>query len=186
MPTALTFTVPIPRADDTLPPSLSQTRVWRNSGRVDLLPLTGVQLNVEAVSTRDLRDYGDSTTMGRLLRQQRETFLGMDIGVETQRSLTSGLSLTPRVASWIRPRLSAISGFNFSRDPNARQPIRTDNDSSGEFRVPAAYNNTRRLDLARAARHRQARQRDLRTWASKLARESGGRCRLRPPARVEL
>ncbi|MBW8839999.1 MAG: hypothetical protein JF602_09135, partial [Gemmatimonadetes bacterium] len=85
--------------------------------------------------------------MGRLLRQQREIILGMDVGVETQRSLTSGLNLTPRVASWIRPRLSAISGFNFSRDPNARQPIRTDNDSAGEFRVPAAFNNTRRLDL---------------------------------------
>ncbi len=142
-----TFTVPIPRGDDTLPPSLSKTRLWRNSARVDLLPLTGLQFNVEAASTRDLRDYGDSTTMGRLLRQERETFLGMDVGVETQRSLTSGLSLTPRIAAWIRPRLSAISGFNFSRDPNARQPIRTTGDSAGEFRVPAAFSNTRRVDL---------------------------------------
>ena len=142
-----TFTVPIPRSDDTLPPSLSKTQLWRNTGRVDLLPLTGLQLSVEASSTRDLRDYGDSSTMGRLLGQERETFLGMDVGVETQRSLTSALNLTPRVAAWIRPRFSAISGFTFFRDPNARQPIRTEGDSAGEFRVPAAFNNTRRFDM---------------------------------------
>jgi motility/secretion related protein SprA len=142
-----TFTVPIPRIDDTLPPSLSQSRLWRNSGRIDLLPLTGVQLSVEAASLRDLRDYGDSTTMGRLLSTQRETFLGLDVGVETQRSLTSALNLTPRVATWIRPRLSAISGFNFNRDPNARQPVRTEGDSAGEFRVPAAFTNQQRVDL---------------------------------------
>ena len=142
-----TFTVPIPRSDDTLPPSLSKSRAWRNSGRLDLLPLTGFQLSLEAASTRDLRDYGDSTTIGRLLEQERETFLGMDVGVETQRSLTSAVSLTPRVGVWIRPRFSAVSGFNFTRDPNARQPIRTEGDSAGEFRVPAAFNNTRRFDL---------------------------------------
>ncbi|HWC73754.1 MAG TPA: hypothetical protein VG454_07435, partial [Gemmatimonadales bacterium] len=142
-----TFTVPIPRIDDTLPPSLSKTRLWRNSGRVDLLPLTGLQLSVEAVSTRDLRDYGDSTTMGRLLREERETFLGKDVGVETQRSLTSSFNLTPRVLGWLRPRFAALSGFTFTRDPNARQPVRTNGDSAGEFRVPAAFNNTRRVDL---------------------------------------
>ncbi|MGH8621965.1 MAG: hypothetical protein ACRET3_07500, partial [Burkholderiales bacterium] len=142
-----TFTVPIPRSDDTLPPSLSNTRFWRNSGRLDLLPLTGFQLSVEAASTRDLRDYGDSTTMGRLLGQERETFLGMDVGVETQRSLTSSLNLTPRIGAWIRPRFTAVSGFTFSRDANARQPIRTEGDSAGEFRVPAAFTNSRRFDL---------------------------------------
>jgi hypothetical protein len=142
-----TFTVPIPRSDDTLPPSLSKTRAWRNSGRLDLLPLTGFLLSLEAASTRDLRDYGDSTTMGRLLQQERSTLLGVDVGVETQRSLTSAVSLTPRIGVWIRPRFSAISGFNFTRDVNARQPIRTEGDSAGEFRVPAAFNNTRRFDL---------------------------------------
>jgi hypothetical protein len=142
-----TFTVPIPRSDDTLPPSISTTRVWRNTGRVDLRPLTGLQMSLEAASVRDLRDYGDSTTMGRLLQQERATFLGMDVGVETQRSLVSSLNLTPRVSAWLRPRFLAVSGFNFNRDPNARQPIRAENDSAGEFRVPAAFTNSQRVDV---------------------------------------
>ena len=170
-----TFTVPIPRIDDTLPPSLSKTRLWRNTGRVDLLPMAGFQLSVEAASTRDLREYGDSTTMGRLLQQERETFLGKDVGVETQRSLTSSFSLTPRIGAWLRPRFSAISGFNFTRDPNARQPVRTKGDSAGEFRVPAAYNNTRRfdlgaqLDVGRLARATFGDSSGLATWLTRIS-----------------
>ncbi|PYP19584.1 MAG: cell surface protein SprA [Gemmatimonadetes bacterium] len=170
-----TFTVPIPRIDDTLPPSLSKTRLWRNVGRVDLVPLGGFQLSVEAASTRDLREYGDSTTMGRLLQQERETFLGKDVGVETQRSLTSSFNLTPRIGAWLRPRFSAISGFNFTRDPNARQPVRTKGDSAGEFRVPAAYNNTRRfdlgaqLDVGRLARATLGDSSGLATWLTRIS-----------------
>jgi len=63
----------------------SQTRLWQNSGGVSLAPLTGVQLGVDATSTRDLRDYGDSTTIGRLLRQQRSSLFGSNVGIETQR-----------------------------------------------------------------------------------------------------
>jgi hypothetical protein len=141
-----TFTVPIARVDDTLPPSLSQTRLWRNSGRVDLLPVGGMQVSVEAASTRDLRDYGDSTTIARLMRQGRGSLLGQDIGTETQRSLTTFFTVTPRVAAWIRPRASLTSGFTLTRDANAREPVRADGDSAGAFQVPVAFSNNRRFD----------------------------------------
>ncbi|MFN2569997.1 MAG: cell surface protein SprA [Gemmatimonadales bacterium] len=141
-----TFTVPVPRIDDTLPPSLSKSRLWRNSSRVDLLPLSGLQMSAELASTRDLRDYGDSTTISRLASQQRASLLGLDVGMETQRSLTTFFNVTPRVAAWIRPRASLTSGFTFTRDPNARQPVRANGDSAGIFQVPAAFSNSRRLD----------------------------------------
>ena len=142
-----TFLVPIAQRADTAPPAISRTRLWQNSGGVQLTPLAGVQLGVDAVSTRDLRDYGDSTTMGRLIRQQRSSLWGGDIGLETQRLLTTSLALTPRVAGgWFRPRATVGSSFTFTRDPNARQPARTEGDTAGEFRVPAAFSNGRRVE----------------------------------------
>ena len=141
-----TFVVPIQQAGDTAPPAVSQTRLWQNSGGVQLTPLTGMQLGVDAVSTRDLRDYGDSTTMGRVIRQQRASLFGSDVGLETQRLVTTSISLTPRVGTWIRPRASVGSSFAFTRDPNARQPARAVGDTAGEFRVPAAFSNARRLE----------------------------------------
>jgi hypothetical protein len=141
-----TFLVPIVQPGDTLPPAVSQTRLWQNAGGIQLVPLTGVQLGVDAVSTRDLRDYGDSTTMGRLIRQQGASLFGSNIGVETQRLLNTTVSLTPRVGAWIRPRASLASTFVLTRDPNAREPARTDGDSAGEFRIPAAFSNGRRVE----------------------------------------
>jgi hypothetical protein len=141
-----TFTVPIARIGDTLPPSVSRTRLWRNSAGMDLLPVTGVQLSVDAASTRDLRDYGDSTTIGRLIRQGRSSLLGQDVGIETQRTLTTTLNLNPRVVTGIRPRALLTSAFAFTRDPNARQPVRTLGDTAGAFRVPVAFSNLRRLE----------------------------------------
>jgi hypothetical protein len=141
-----TFLVPIQQAGDTAPPAVSQTRAWQNSGGVLLTPVTGMQVGVDAVSTRDLRDYGDSTTMGRLIRQQHASLFGNDVGLETQRLVTTSLSLTPRVSTWIQPRASVGSSFAFTRDPNARQPVRAEGDTAGPFRVPAAYSNARRLE----------------------------------------
>ncbi|MGH7606439.1 MAG: hypothetical protein ACREME_03785, partial [Gemmatimonadales bacterium] len=141
-----TYTVPIPRPGDTLPPVVSQVRLWRSAAGIELVPLTGVRFGVDAGTTRDLRDYGDSTTIGRLIGQGSGSFLGQNIGVETQRSLSTSLNLTPRLAAWIRPRAALTSSFGFTRDPNARQPVRTIGDSAGEFRIPAAYSNARRFE----------------------------------------
>jgi hypothetical protein len=141
-----TYDVPVSRPTDTLPPAVSHTRQWRNSGSVDLLPVTGVQLRVDVASTRDLRDYGDSTTVGRLIRQGRASLFGQDVGIETQRTFGTLVSVTPRVGTWIRPRAALTSSFSFTRDPNARQPVRAIGDTAGAFRVPAAFNNVRRVD----------------------------------------
>src|SRR5205807_1865107 len=112
-----TYLVPVARDSDAQAvPALSRTKLWRSAGGFDLLPLGGVQLRVDLASQRDLRDYGDSTTIGRLVRQQRRTFLGQDVGIETQRSITTLLNLTPQLAAWVRPRATLVTGFFLSRD----------------------------------------------------------------------
>ena len=141
-----TYDVPVYRPTDTLPPALSRTRLWRNSGSVDLVPLTGVTMRVDVASTRDLRDYGDSTTVGRLIQQGSSSLLGQNIGIETQRTFATNVNVTPRLGTWIRPRATLASSFSFARDPNAREPVREIGDTAGAFRVPAAFTNVRRFD----------------------------------------
>ena len=153
-----TYDVPVFRPTDTLPPAVSRTRLWRNSGSIALLPVDGVQMSVDVASTRDLRDYGDSTTIGRLIRQGRASLLGQDIGIETQRTLGTFVNVTPRVGTWIRPRASLSSSFSFTRDPNARQPVREVGDTAGGFRVPAAFSNLRRVEAGTQLDPRQLAQ----------------------------
>lgn len=141
-----TYDVPVVRPTDTLPPTRSRVRQWRNSGGVNLLPVPGVQMSVDVASTRDLRDYGDSTTIGRLIRQGQASLFGWNIGIETQRTLGTLVNVTPRVAAWLRPRATLASQFTFTRDPNAPQAFREIGDTAGAFRVPAAFTNQRRLE----------------------------------------
>jgi len=142
------FTVPVVRAaDSTLAPARSNTKYWVNSGGLDLLPLSGVQMHVDLTSTRDLRDYGDSTTLGRVTRGARRTLFGQDVGIEVQRSMGTLVSITPRVGPWLRPRLALSSSFSLARDPNASRAVRDLGDTAGGFHLPVSFANSRRLDL---------------------------------------
>lgn len=85
--------------------------------------------------------------MGRLVRLERRSLLGLDVGIETQRSLNTFVTLTPQTSGWLRPRASVTSTFTFTRDPNGRQPVREIGDTAGAFRIPAAFANSRRLDV---------------------------------------
>jgi hypothetical protein len=99
---------------------------------------------VGVTSVRDLRQYGDSTTVGRLLLLQRRTLFGQDVGIETQRSITANLSYTPNLGPGIRPRFTMSNLFSLSRDPNATAPVFT---ADSAFRLPQAFANSQRLDM---------------------------------------
>jgi hypothetical protein len=142
------FDVPVVRPGDAdVVPTVSQSQLWRNSGTVDFLPLSGLQLRVDLASQRDLRDYGDSTTLGRLADLERKQLLGVDVGLESQRSLNSLVAFSLPGRGWLRPRATLGSAFSLSRDPNARDPIREIGDTAGAFRIPTNFSNNRRLDL---------------------------------------
>jgi hypothetical protein len=141
------FRVPVADSGDVrLRPASSLNRIWRNSASLDMLPLPGLQLRGDLTSTRDLRDYGDSSSVARVARLARKSLLGLDVGVESQRTVGTFYGLTSRAVSWLSPRFSLTTGFSLTRDLNGRAPIRTLGDS-GAFHLPTAFSNLQRVDL---------------------------------------
>ncbi len=145
-------------ADSSLRPLRSIVQLWRNAAGVDFRPYSSLSLSVNYSTTRDLQDYGDTTTVARLLRLERRELAGTDIGFERERTLSTALSFAPPVSSWLRPRLLWTTGFNFNRNPNRSDPVRVEGDTSGAFRVPETIANSQRrevgaaVDLARLVR----------------------------------
>ena len=144
------FRVPVARSDDALlRPALALTHLWRNSGGLTWQPIGMLTLSGDLTSTRDLRVYSDSTSIGRLAYAEREFFLGIPVGVERDRNVATTLALTPAVASWLRPRFISNSGFVLSRTLNSRDPVQVDGDS-GSFILPQTLNNSRSNEVGAA------------------------------------
>jgi hypothetical protein len=153
------FQVPIEQPSDTLlRPYVSLSHLWRNSAGISFQPLGMLQLSADLSSTRDLRDYEDSTTIGRVAKGSRRQFLGMDVGVERDRQLGTSVGLTPQVTSWLRPRYVTGSSFGLSRNLTSRQPVQAQGDTAGEFLLPQTLSKSRfhelgaSVDLARLLR----------------------------------
>jgi Motility related/secretion protein len=153
----LQFPVQVRRPQDAgIAPILNLTHLWRNSASLNWQPLGMLQVGGDLASTRDLREYPDSTPIGRLASQSRRSFAGLDVGVERDRQLTTTMSVNPRLTSWLRPRFSTTSAFVLSRTLTSRPLVREDGDSTGAFILPQTLNNNRgreigaSLDVARA------------------------------------
>ncbi|HSE27685.1 MAG TPA: hypothetical protein VLA95_05605 [Gemmatimonadales bacterium] len=142
------YAVPVERPDDDLiRPVTSLSHLWRNAAGLTLQPVGMLTLNGDLVSTRDLREYPDSTTIGRLAGDARKSFLGMDVGTERDRMLTTALTLAPRFTSWLRPRYTSGSSFVLNRFLFGRAPVRVEDDTAGAFLLPQTYNNSRTREL---------------------------------------
>jgi hypothetical protein len=140
------YRFPVARSDDDPFPTLSLDHVWRNTAGLTWQPLAMLNLNGDLTSTRDLRVYPDSSPLGRLAYSERRFLLGLPVGVERDRTLTTALSLTPNLASWFRPRFISGSNFVLSRTLSSRDPVRADGDS-GAFILPQTLNNSRSNEL---------------------------------------
>ena len=144
-----TFRVPIATAADSVAqPVTVTTAAMRSAARVELRPLGSTQLGLALTSERDLRDYGDTTTVGVVAKQSRRDLAGVDLGFERARQVNLRLSYAPPIAAWLRPRYTFTSTFALQRDPNGRNPERTNGDSAGAFRLPSAFTNTQTSDLS--------------------------------------
>jgi hypothetical protein len=141
------FTVPVTRPEDAgLRPTVSLNHLWRNSGGLTWQPFGMLSMTGDLASTRDLRVYPDSTTLGRLAYAERQFLLGIPVGVERDRTLSTALTLSPRLSSWLRPRYTTSSNFLLSRTLSSRSPIQVEGDS-GAFILPQTLNNSRARDL---------------------------------------
>jgi hypothetical protein len=141
------FRLPVERSDDAaFQPTLALNHLWRNSAGLAWQPLGMLNLSGDLTSTRDLRVYPDSSPIGRLAYSERRFLLGVPVGVERDRSLVTAISLTPGLASWLRPRFLSSSSFVLSRTLSSRDPVRAEGDS-GAFILPQTLNNARTNEL---------------------------------------
>ncbi len=130
-------------ADTILKPVTSEQYLWRNSASLTWIPLTMLTATGNWSSTRDLREYPDSTSIGRLANAEHESLFGTDVGVESSRNVNTSLSFGPHLASWLSPSLTVGSSFVLSRSLTSRNPVRIDGDTAGAYILPQTINNGR-------------------------------------------
>jgi hypothetical protein len=99
---------------------IAENSLWRTSGAVELRPNALLTARVELASTRDLRDYGDSTAVARAASAARGSIVGLDAGLERERTVRTSLILNawPVGNGWLRPRAEAVSTYDMRRDPH--------------------------------------------------------------------
>lgn len=144
----VSYLVPVARPDDSLlSASQNLANIWRNSAGLTMQPFQALTLNADLASSRDLRQYPDSTPLGRLVRAQRSDFLGFDAGVERDRALTTSMAFSPAVSRWLHPRILRTSSFVLNRYLTGRDPVRANEDTTGRFLLPQTLNNTQAWEV---------------------------------------
>ena len=152
----LTYLKPATAFDDIPRRIGGETSTWRNGTSLQLKPTRSFAGRLDFNSVRDLRNYGDNTTLGVITGSDRIRILGADAGLEREREMQAGFNYTPLATSWIRPRIDFGSSYNMLRDPNTLSFLRVE-DSVGSVRLPRRLGNTQTttagvtLDLPRAA-----------------------------------
>ena len=154
----LSFTKPAESSTDSSRVVRGLTNVWQNTGDLEFRPFAALSARWGLTSLRDLRDYRESLTgtrdtlsldVAQVAARERNGFLGMDVGLERERTMNSALSIAPTVATWIRPRMDFGTTYSMLRDPNARSLLRVgEGDSTGAYRLPRRLNNSQTFTAA--------------------------------------
>ncbi|MGH7523799.1 MAG: hypothetical protein ACREK8_05800 [Gemmatimonadales bacterium] len=134
-------------ADTILKPVTTEQFLWRNTAGINWDPFTMLRLTSGWSSTRDLREYDDSTTLGRVVNAEHRSLFGTDVGVERDRNLTNTVTLAPRVSSWFAPSVSVGTNFVLSRSLTTRNPVRIDGDTAGAYILPQTLDNSRVIEF---------------------------------------
>src|SRR6202012_5296119 len=90
----------------------------RNGSVLELRPTSGLDARWEIESVRDLRDYGDTSTIAVVAGQQRGQLFGENTGFESNRSMTTNIDFTPAFSAWFHPRAEMGAQYSMLRDPN--------------------------------------------------------------------
>ena len=108
-------------ADRAVAPTESPRRFLESGARVALRPLESVTARVAVTSGHDVLEPERATTLAderAALRRARSEVLGVPIGWERDRVVTSDAAWRPVIADWLRPSLSWNSRFGQRRDPS--------------------------------------------------------------------
>jgi hypothetical protein len=123
-----------------------------NDARLAFAPFEAISASVAVRSSRDLLDPGRATNQPlerAALEKARARLAGADIGWETNRSLTTGLVIRPRIANWIRPSWTYSNRFASDRNPSYLEVLGEGADTSAQLqrRFGSDKQVGRRLDL---------------------------------------
>ncbi len=171
------FTKAATAASDTGRLITGLNHAWVNNARLEFRPTLGLTGTLDARQVLDLRDYRqttfgtDSTDRRQAAAAERLQFLGADVGLEQERTLTSGVLFQPQISLWFQPRLDFRSTFRLSKDPNARALLR-EQDTVGAFRLPQRLGAAQTLSAGTQVafgRLLQARAAE-RSWVNRLGR----------------
>ncbi|HVZ76366.1 MAG TPA: cell surface protein SprA [Gemmatimonadaceae bacterium] len=138
----LSYLQPALTPQDSANLSLALDELWQNGGTVEFQPIPSLTARWDAVSLRDLRQYGDTTPQGVLASRERRSLLGLDVGMERQRSMLGSVSFAPQLSTWLRPRIDFGSQYAALRDPNSRSLV---TDTTGAYVLPARVNASQSL-----------------------------------------
>ncbi|HEX6316237.1 MAG TPA: cell surface protein SprA, partial [Gemmatimonadaceae bacterium] len=147
------FVRPTLEGDDEVRRTRASQNLWRSSTSLEFQPVPFVTARWDALSLRDLRDYGGVTPNAIAAAQERVDWAGVDVGLERERILNASLLFAPARESWVRPRFELASGYSMLRDPNAPSVTTP---GSNELRLSRRFGNSQRasaaalLDLPRA------------------------------------
>lgn len=112
------FLKPADASDDVAAVARGEERLWRSSSTLEWALLPALTARWDIQSVHDLRDYDGSSPNDLAAREERGDFLGLDIGLERERSMTTSVVLAPPTRGWFRPRLALGSTYGMIRDPN--------------------------------------------------------------------
>ncbi|HEY3934229.1 MAG TPA: cell surface protein SprA [Gemmatimonadales bacterium] len=142
------FSVPITTLADTiLKPVTSEQFLWRNLAGLNWDPLGVLHFTSSWSSTRDLREYDDSTTLGRVVNASHQALLGTDVGVERDRDMTNTFGFAPRISSWLAPQVTVGTNFILSRSLTTRNPVQIIGDTAGNYILPQTLDNSRATEF---------------------------------------
>jgi hypothetical protein len=119
----VSFLQPGSGAVDQPATSLALSRLWRNGSVLEVQPTSGLNARWELQSVRDLRDYGDTSTMAIVASRQRQDVLGANAGFERDRSMITSVIFSPAFSAWVRPRAEFGAQYSMLRDPNVRSLV---------------------------------------------------------------
>jgi cell surface protein SprA len=151
------YALPAVSVTDTASVVSTLTNLWNSTTAFSLRPFDALSARWEFATLRDLRNYGDTSLATVAASNERTSFLGINGGLERQRTINTSLDFAPKLKGWLRPRFDFSTGYAMLRDPNTTQLLRS-GDSTSAFVLPERINALQSLstgatlDLVRMSR----------------------------------
>jgi hypothetical protein len=108
-------------ADSLVVPIESPRKSLDADATISFAPFNSLNANIALRTTRDLLPAHRASPRAAersALQSARSDLIGVDLGWEASRSLTSAVNWTPPITSWLKPRLALNSRFSTDRNPS--------------------------------------------------------------------